>query len=67
MQTVRKRNISGVDLEVAVLGYAVVKAGEEVDLPVNYEWHTKDDPAPVGYSPEVWEDVKPSRSSSSNK
>lgn len=71
--TVRKRNVSGEDLEVALLNYRLVRAGEEVDLPVYYAWHRdpsgtpggdygSDDYDPgqdgrVGYSPALWADV----------
>jgi len=55
--TTPKRNISGEDLEVAVLDYRIVKAGEVADLPVYYAWHTDDEPALVGYSPDVWADA----------
>ena len=57
MSTVRKRNISGEDLEVALLNFQIVKPDEEVDLPTHYEWHTDDDPAEVVWPPSLWEDV----------
>lgn len=69
--TTRKRNISGEDLEVAVLDNRLVKKDEEVDLPVYYAWHRDPSGDPesedydpgvdgrVGYSPSVWQDVAP--------
>lgn len=57
MDTVRKRNISGEDLEVSTLGYQLVAADDEVDLPKYYPWHTDDDPAEVLYPESLWADV----------
>jgi hypothetical protein len=79
VETVRKRNISGIDLEVAVLDNQLVKADEEVDLPVYYPWHREPhgnpgdedydpgDSAPVGYQDTVWADVTSGKSVKSNK
>lgn len=58
MDTVRKRNISGEDLEVAVLDYGIVKAGAEADLPKYYPWHTKEDEAPILWPEATWADVE---------
>lgn len=65
--TKRYRNKSSVDHEVALLDYQIVKAGEEADLPVYYAWHTDEEPAPVAWSPEVWEPVEaPKKSTKSS-
>lgn len=59
MATVRKKNISGVDLEVAVLNSAVVKAGDTAELPTEYPWSTAEDPAPIVWPEALWGDDAP--------
>jgi hypothetical protein len=77
MGTVKKKNISGEDLEVGPLGYATVKAGEEVDVPTHYEWHREPHgkPGDDDYDPgadgtilwpeSVWADVTPAKATKS--
>lgn len=75
MGTVRKKNISGVDLEVPILGdQYLVKADTERDLPTHYPWHREpsgkpgaDDydpgnPAPIVWPEALWADAKTSKS-----
>jgi len=66
VETVRKRNISGVDLEVAVLDYGLVPADAEVDLPKYYPWHTDEDPAEVLYPETLWANVDAAKKADKN-